>query len=358
MLQLGEQASSLGQNFPERKDMVYLCAISNRYGFSMNLRSLKAFVAVVEEGSFSAAAGRLRIAQPALSLQARKLEEELGCQLLQRLPRGVVATPSGLKLLGHARDLLARADAARDDLRGDAAEPTGGVTIGLPQSMAAMLTQPLLSHVLGELPQVKLRVVESMTGYIPDWVREGRLDLGMVFRGEGGRGLVLDRLLDEQLFLVGPPEPTSGPPASGSGRIGRVAFADLARLPMILPGAPHGLRELIDERARRSGIKLKVVAEVDALAQLTAAAGAGLGWSILSFTTIQEALEAGRVAAWRIEEPTINRSVYLCSPSDRLGTRAVLAVGARLREIIAQLVRAGAWPATLASDTGRDDTWT
>lgn len=314
----------------------------------MDLRVLRVFVAVVEGGSFSAAAGRLRIAQPALSLQIRKLEEELGCQLVQRLPRGVVPTPAGLKLLAHARDLLARAVAARDDLRGEAAEPTGEVTIGLPQSVAAMLTVPLLSRVLAELPQVRLRIIESMTGYIPDWIREGRLDLGMVFRAEVGSGLVLDHLLEEQLFLIGPADSPMAAQVPGTGETGRVGFQDMIQLPMILPGVPHGLRELIDQQARRSGIKLQVVAEVDALAQLTAAASAGLGWSILSFTTIREALEAGRIGAWRIEDPAITRSIYLCRPLDRPGTRAVRAVGDLLRQVLEMLVRNGTWPATLS----------
>ncbi|MFC0386785.1 LysR family transcriptional regulator [Muricoccus vinaceus] len=316
----------------------------------MDLRVLRVFLAVVEEGSFSAAAERLRIAQPALSLQLRKLEEELGCQLVQRLPRGVAPTPAGLKLLAHARDLLARAAAARDDLRGEAAEPTGEVTIGLPQSVAAMLTVPLLSRVLAELPQVKLRIIESMTGYIPDWIREGRLDLGMVFRADVGSGLVLDHLLEEQLFLIGPVDSPVAPLVPGNGEIGHVTFKVMMHLPMILPGVPHGLRELIDQRARRSGMKLHVVAEVDALAQLPAAASAGLGWSILSFTSIQEAWEAGRIGAWRIEDPAITRSIYLCRPSDRPGTQAVRAVGDLLRQVLETLVQDGTWPATLSGE--------
>jgi DNA-binding transcriptional LysR family regulator len=313
----------------------------------MDLRTLRSFVAIVEEGSFSAAAERLRIAQPALSLQTKKLEEELGSQLLQRLPRGVVPTPAGQKLLAHARDLLARAAFAIDDLRGDAAEPMGEVTVGLPQSVAAMLTVPLVRRVLEDLPQVRLRVIESMTGYIPDWLREGRLDLGMVFREEVGRNLSLERLLDEQLFLVGPRDAEGGPPFS-DGEIGQVAFGDLVHLPMVLPGAPHGLRDLIDQRGRRAGIRLRVIAEVDALAQLTAVASAGLGWSILSFTTIREALAAGQIRAWRIEDPAITRSIFLCRPADRPGTRAVVAVEQRLRQAISDLIRDGSWPATLA----------
>ena len=314
----------------------------------MDLRTLRAFVAIAEEGSFSAAAERLRIAQPALSLQTRKLEEELGCQLLQRLPRGVLPTPAGQKLLTHARDLLARAAFAMDDLRGDAAEPVGEVRVGLPQSMAALLTVPLVRRVLADLPRVRLRVIESMTGYIPDWVREGRLDLGLVFRDEIGRGLTVERLLSEQLFLIGPAGAAKGPAPAADG-IGQVGFADLSELPMVLPGAPHGLRDLIDQRGRRAGIRLRVIAEVDALAQITALVAEGLGWSILTFTTIREALSADRIHAWRIEDPAIARSVFLCRPSDRPRTSAVVAVEQRLRAVIEELIRDGTWPAMPAS---------
>ncbi|WP_159993055.1 LysR substrate-binding domain-containing protein [Roseomonas sp. 18066] len=318
----------------------------------MDLRALRSFVAVVEEGSFSAAAVRLRIAQPALSQQARKLEAELGCQLLERLPRGVVPTPAGGKLLAHARDLLARAEAVRDDLRGEAALPTGEVTLGLPQSVAAMLTLPLLARVLAELPQVKLRIIESMTGYIPDWLREGRLDLAMVFRADVGGGLVLRQLLEEQLFLAGPRQAADGPRPAAGGQIGTVAFSALAGLPLILPGAPHGLRLLIDQRARQSGVRLRVVAEVDALAQLTAAASAGLGWSILSYTTLREALEAKRISVWRIQDPAITRSIYLCRPADRPATRAVQAVEERVQQVLRRLVEEGGWPARLTPPAG------
>ncbi|MCW8087587.1 LysR family transcriptional regulator [Sabulicella glaciei] len=314
----------------------------------MDLRGLRQFIAVVENGSFTAAAEKLRIAQPALSQQLRKLELELGCQLLQRLPRGVMPTPEGQRLLGHARDLLARAAAVRDELRGEAAAPIGDVTLHLPQSVAGLLTVPLLSAVLKEFPQVRLRVVESMTGYIPDWLRNGRIDLGMLFHAEAGRGLSLSRLLEEQLFLVGPADAAPEAGFLGVDGNGTVPFATLAKLPMILPGVPHGLRELIDQMARRHGMKLQAVAEVDALAQLTEAVAAGLGWTILSFTAIREALRAGRVQAWRIDRPAISRSVYLGRAADRPGTRAVIAVERLLRQVMTRIVQDGGWPAVLA----------
>jgi LysR family nitrogen assimilation transcriptional regulator len=203
---------------------------------------------------------------------------------------------------------------------------------------------------MNELPQVRLRVVESMTGYIPDWLREGRIDLGMLFRAEAGRGLSLSRLLEERLFLIGPADAATGPCHPGPGGPGVVPFAAMAELPMILPGVPHGLRELIDQAARREGIRLRVVAEVDALVQLTEAAGAGLGWSILSFTAIRAALEAGRIRAWQIENPAISRSLYLGRAADRPSTRAVDAVERLLRQVIIRTVQEGGWPVRLEQD--------
>ena len=119
----------------------------------MDFRILRYFVAIAEEGSISRAAERLRIAQPALSAQVRNLESELGSPLLHRMPRGVAVTESGAKLLGHARHILRSAALAREDLLGDAAVIIGDVTVSFPQSVAMVLTRPVVEEVLRALPR-------------------------------------------------------------------------------------------------------------------------------------------------------------------------------------------------------------
>ena len=109
----------------------------------MDIRTLRYFVTITEEGTISKAALRLHVAQPALSLQLRKLEAELGSVLLHRTARGVSVTASGAKLLVHAQDILRRFDAAREDIQAEAPEPTGNVVLGLSQSIAMMLGAPL-----------------------------------------------------------------------------------------------------------------------------------------------------------------------------------------------------------------------
>jgi hypothetical protein len=133
----------------------------------MDLKCLNYFVTVIECGSFARASARLRIAQPALGWQIRKLEEELGAQLLLRHSRGVEPTDAGLRMLGHARVILARAQEAAAELRSLASEPQGTVVLGLTPSVNAMLTLPLLKRLSAEAPQIRMRPVEELSSGLP-----------------------------------------------------------------------------------------------------------------------------------------------------------------------------------------------
>ncbi|QDW40804.1 LysR family transcriptional regulator [Bradyrhizobium sp. KBS0727] len=308
---------------------------------SMDIRTLRYFVAIAEEGTISKAALRLHVAQPALSLQLRKLEAELGSALLHRTARGVRVTASGAKLLTHARDIIQRFDAAREDIQGEAPEPAGSVVWGMSQSIAMMLGAPLVRQTLDEFPQIRLRLCESNTGHIPELLRSARLDLGVVFRLEEGHGLVARRVLEEDLYLVGPPGNLDGVD---------VALRDLAAMPMILPGRPHSLRELIADCARREGISFQIVAEVDAIPQIKELVATGLGYTILSHASIRPELEVGRLSARRIGSPSITRSVIFCRSADVPATRALQTVEETARQIVSRLVQSGNWLARLCSN--------
>ena len=306
----------------------------------MDIRTLRYFVTITEEGTISKAALRLHVAQPALSLQLRKLEAELGSVLLHRTARGVSVTASGAKLLVHAQDILRRFDAAREDIQAEAPEPTGNVVLGLSQSIAMMLGAPLVRQTLDAFPHIRLRICESNTGHIPELLRSGRLDLGVVFQLEEGHGLIARRVLEEDLYLVGPPGNLDGVD---------VAFADLAGIPMILPGRPHSLRELITDSARRQDISLHIVAEVDAIPQIKELVACGLGHTILSHASVRYELETGRLSARRIASPSLTRSVIFCRSADIPGSRALQTIEDTARQIVLRLVRSGNWLARLSS---------
>ena len=251
----------------------------------MDFRILRYFVAIAEEGSISRAAERLRIAQPALSAQIRNLESELGSALLHRMPRGVVVTETGAKLLGHARHILRSVALAREDLLGDAAVIIGDVTASFPQSVAMVLTRPVAEEVLRVLPRVSFSVRESNTGYTSELLRSGRIDLGFVFREADAVGLKARRLVEEDLVVIGPPG------AFERGHVGLapkpLRFARLAQLPLVIPGRPHSLRELLNDYARRARTELRVVMEVDAIPQIKELVAADAGYAVLSYNAVR-----------------------------------------------------------------------
>lgn len=313
----------------------------------MDFRILRYFVAIAEEGSISRAAERLHIAQPALSAQIRNLESELGSRLLHRMPRGVVVTESGAKLLGHARHIMRSVALAREDLLGDAAVIIGDVTASFPQSVAMVLTRPVAEEVLRVLPRVSLSVRESNTGYTSELLRSGRIDLGFVFREADTVGLKARRLVEEDLVVIGPPG------AFGRGHAGLapkpLRFARLAPLPLVIPGRPHSLRELLNDYARRARTELRVVMEVDAIPQIKELVAAGAGHAVLSYNAVREDLTTGRLSGARITSPSLQRSVFLCGQSELPQTRAVGAVEKIILGVTARLVETGVWNARLTS---------
>lgn len=132
--------------------------------FIVDIRQLRYFVGVVEAGSFTKAAATLNVAQSALSLHVRQLEEGFGTQLLVRDRTGVSVTASGDKLLERARIILKEILLTEAELTNSVAAPSGEVTIGIPSGAARVLSGPLLESVRSELPRISLKMIEGMTG--------------------------------------------------------------------------------------------------------------------------------------------------------------------------------------------------
>ncbi|MCS4504793.1 LysR substrate-binding domain-containing protein [Arhodomonas aquaeolei] len=310
----------------------------------MDLRQLRYFVAIVESGSIKRAAMSLYVAQPSLSQHVRNLEEELGVTLLTRSARGVSPTEAGLELLGYARSILSQLEQAREALRAGSVDPHGSVRLGLPNSVSLVLGVPLVEMAHHELPNVSLRVVESMSGYILDWLRAGQLDLAMLYGVQRSPGISARQLLTEDLYLVSLP---------GAGRDdGTVDMQELERFELILPARPHGLRELVEKAARDNGVRLWIRTEIDALTQIKALVRRGLGQAVLSHSAVYEELSRGELVARRIVNPAIDRTVYVAEPSDRPISHAARAVAELLTHCARGLVEDGRWRGELCDTQG------
>lgn len=312
----------------------------------MDLRHLRYFVTIVEVGSFSKAAHRLRVAQPALSQHVRNMEMDLGVELLFRSPQGVRATQAGETLVRHARLILTQMEVAREAVRLGQSEPEGEVRFGLPGTVSQMLCVPLLSEARRRYPKIRLRVAEAMSGFVLDWLREGKIDLGVLYRSVADRKLQARRVLSEELCLLGPTEPMDHPhPPPGP-----VSFAAVSDLTLILPSLGHGLRDLIEERALSESVHLNTVIDIDTYGQIKLLVEGGLGYSILPSAALQAEVSGGLLRTWPMGDPVLSRDLHLVRPCNRPLSNAVRAIEELAHATLVQLVRDGAWPARLVED--------
>lgn len=283
----------------------------------MDLRQLRYFIGILEHGSLTRAAEALHVAQPALSQNLKRLEEDLGSRLVLRTSRGVVPTETGARLAERARALLAQADALRQDIRGAESAPAGPVTIGIPTSLGALLSVPLALAVRRKHPQIRLRVVEGLSGHTVEWLRAGEVDVALVFGVSQMPGLTTRLVATEDLHLVAPANDPLLARLRDERGDGAVPFAALSGLPLVLPGRPHGVREEVEAVARRRGARLDVVLEMDALDNIKALVAAGAGYTVLSERIARSGVGHTTLDTAPIAEPAITRTIHLAHMADR-----------------------------------------
>lgn len=320
----------------------------------MDIRQLRAFVAIVDLGSLTRAAASLHVAQPALSQRMTRLEAELKTPLLLRSPQGVRPTEAGKALYRHARTVLRQLEEARAEVQlGAAVGATGPVAVGLPTTVAAMLAAPLLRLVRERHPGIRLQLFESMSGYLAELLANGRLDLVMLYRDVETPNVAVAPLLHEDLFVMGalPAAEASARPSdgadSGTGDDGAGAtcpVAALAGVPLVLPSGSQGLRLLVERAFARAGAEApNVVADIDSLPLLLGAALDGLACTVLPWSALA-ALPAGvTLSHRRLVEPEVARPVSLCQLASAARTAAVEAVRDLLVTLARERVAAGTW---------------
>ena len=173
----------------------------------MDLKQLEYFVRVAELGSFTRASIALDIAQPALSRQVRLLEVELRQNLLVRNGRGATPTEAGKLLLEHARGILHQVDRAREELGRVRGALAGRVAIGLPPSLARVLTVPLTRAFRQQMPDAQLSISEGLSVTMQEWLVTGRLDIALLYHAQPAPEIELTPLQEEELLLIEPRAP-------------------------------------------------------------------------------------------------------------------------------------------------------
>ena len=312
----------------------------------MELRQLRYFVRVAELGSMGRAAADLGLVTSALSQQIARLEGELSTRLLQRTAGGVVPTEAGLAFLRQARLALRHTDAAARAAQH--ARLSGAGSVGLAPTTGAVLGVPLMRAMRERYPEVRLHLVESLSGHLAAMLESRQIDLAVLFRADRGGRWSTQPLLSERLFLIGPPACLP----AGLGR--RVSLARLADVPLILPSGPHGLRLTIDTAFAAARVQPRVVAEVDSLALLMDAVREGLGATIQPGAAVARQ-PADTLRLHELSDALARRDNLIVSLSDDELPPAALAARVLLREVASGLVDAGRWPGASHVRAGKAD---
>jgi LysR family tcuABC transcriptional regulator len=302
----------------------------------MELRQLRYFVRVVELGSISRAALDMQLVQSALSQQIARLEGELATRLLQRTSKGVTPTEAGLAFLREAQLALRHVEQA-----GRAAQQsrlTGSVSVGLAPSTGSVLGLPLIVAMRERHPDVRLHVVESLSGHLSNMLNARQLDLAVLFDTDPARRWSVTPLLEEKLFLV------RSAKQAGASAPKRLSIRQLADVPLIMPTGPHGLRHSVEAAFERARLRATIVAEIDSLALLMDAVDAGLGGSVQPWSSVARYPDAAeRFHLAEITDARARRLNSLCSLSDSELTPAALAARVVLAAVTRDLVTAGRW---------------
>lgn len=303
------------------------------------MRQLRYFVQIVESGSLAKASRQLFIAQPALSQQMARLEEEVGKSMLVRSSRGVVPTENGEALYHHAKFMLRQLDQAVAVARQDTAALNGRVALGLAPTTVCRLGLPLLRHLRIKYPGVLLNIVEGLSGHLEHMTRVGQLDLAVLFSQNAASELTVEPLLEEMLFVILPADSDLVPPDRQS-----LTMQEVGALPLVLPSPGHGLRRRIGLEFERANLPLDAVAEVDSLPLLMSCVADGLGATIKPMAAVHALGDTPqRWRCLRISDARMARMNYLYALPPLKLSPCAAAVREELRIVVRDLVERGEW---------------
>jgi DNA-binding transcriptional LysR family regulator len=285
----------------------------------MDTRQLAAFCAVVEKKSFSQAAERLGVTQPAVSLQIRALEKRLGTQLLDRSGRRVEPTESGLRLYRNAQRMLALEEQLLDELSQED-RISGRFELGASTGPGGSVVPLLLGELQRAHPEISVALTVSDTHRIVELVADRAIELGVVGFAHRHRSVVFEPLFRDEVVLACPP----GHPFAGK----TVSLDELRSETLILMQEGAGVREAIEDELRRAGIRLRdfdVRLELGLQESVRSAVEAGFGVTFISRSAIEAPLVAGTLTEARVAGLEPSREIFLVRASGRTLTRVAQA---------------------------------
>ncbi len=299
----------------------------------MDLKQLEYFVRVAELSSFTRAAHAIGIAQPALSRQVRLLEVELRQNLLLRNGRGATPTEAGQLLLDHARGILHQVERAREDLGRVRGALAGRVAIGLPPTLARVLTVPLTRAFRQQLPEAQLSISEGLSTGMQEGLVQGRLDLALLYDTTLRPEIESQPLFEEELVLVQAREPglQEDPPPPP------LALREVARLPLVIPSRSNAMRAHVEREMAGIGARPTIALEIDGVPSILELVAERMGCAILSRHAVASSIRPSAYSVRAIDEPRLRIRVALACSAQRRATLTQQATTELIRQLCSTL---------------------
>ncbi|WP_042703413.1 LysR family transcriptional regulator, partial [Azospirillum sp. B506] len=297
------------------------------------LDQLRYFVEAVKCGSISAAARKVRLAQPAYSAHIKALEEELGVRLFERSTKGVHLTEAGERLFNGALSLFRHVEQVREEAANAAGELTGEVRIVLAASVAPLLAGKLFWEVRRTYPRVRLVILDLMRVASENLVTSRQVDFALLPNIATLAGAASQPVIAQELYLIG-----RTPPQAADGEID---FHDVVEYPLVMGDRKNQLRVDLENTAAREGHRIRIAIEQDSLSVLRSIILNGPVYTVAPYSAFISEIDAGALTATRIVNPSIERTLsFVWHDSSNLSASA-RAVMALLHRRIGEMVRDG-----------------
>lgn len=318
----------------------------------MDLRALRYFITVLEAGSLSRAAHSLYVAQPALTAQIKKLEAELGTQLLERTHAGVSATPAGTQLYEDARRLLSDADAMCERIQRLPMGPEGSVNIAMPFLLTGLLMGPVIAALRQSHPRIRVFVLDDSSLMVQKAMLDRRADLGILVDTASLQGLQVQPLATEPIYFCGHDALGQVAPLlqhSTAEKTPCLDFAHAATQPLVLQSRRFAIRQAVEQAASDLQLSLNIVHEHDSARVIRSLYQCGAGFTFSPACSIAESAHLANTApAWivaKVSNPDLQRRYHLARQPGRAQDAAVQVVQDALLQQVQTLIAQDRWQA-------------
>ncbi|MET4561736.1 DNA-binding transcriptional LysR family regulator [Lysinibacillus parviboronicapiens] len=275
----------------------------------MQYDALKTFMTLVEVNNFTKASEILHISQPSVSLHIKNLEQEFQTTLFIRSPKFVQITPTGEILYKRAKQIMALAEAAKNDILTFHHTIQGTLVIGASFTIGEYILPPILASLQQQFPQLELQVIIGNTNEIIQLAKLLQVDIGLIEGQALDNELIIEPFMQDELFIVGAQNHTLMKQSN-------ITVSDLQQQNWVAREAGSGTRNYLDHLFRTNGLQVRSLLTISSNQGVKESVMQGLGLSLLSRCVIERELKNGDIAILPFDGQHFMRTFsYLYSPT-------------------------------------------